>query len=319
MFSGRARALLAALLVLGLTLVIFDLRGGQGPFATLTSGVGAVLGGAERVGAAVASPFIGIRDWWGTWGDQRAKIAALESENQQLQSLVHRSENDRNRADQLDGLLRVAGVGEYRIVPAEVIAIGPAQDFAWTVTIDAGRADGIERDMSVINGDGLVGRVQSVRSNTSTVVLIVDSTISVGARVAGSGEVGILSGTGQQESMEFQMLDPLAPMRPGDALVTFGSKGGRPYAPGIPIGEVIKVQGTAGQLTRVATIRPFADMSALGVVGVVIRPPRTDPRDSVLPDRQGAATLPTPEPSQASAAPTPTAHELNASPVPSAS
>lgn len=319
MFTGRARALLAALLVLGLTLVIFDLRGGQGPFATFTSGAGAVVGGAERVGATLASPFLGVRDWWGTWGDQRAKIAELESENEQLRSLAHRSENERNRAEQLDGLLRVAGVGQYRIVPAEVIAIGPAQQFAWTVTIDAGRADGIERDMSVINGDGLVGRVQSVRSNTATVVLIVDATVSVGARVAGSGEVGILSGTGQQESMEFQMLDPLAPMKPGDALVTFGSKGGRPYAPGIPIGAVVNVQGTAGQLTRVATIRPFADMSALSVVGVVIKPPRTDPRDSVLPDRASPASVPTPVASDSASAPASPDVELDATPVPSSS
>ena len=98
-------------------------------------------------------------------------------------------------------------------------------------------------------------------------------------------------------------LDPLANVEIGAALVTFGSKNGKPYAPGIPIGEVTQVRGTAGQLTRVATIKPFARMSALSVVGVVVRPPRTDPRDSVLPDRPKAVTpSPTPMPSSTSAA-----------------
>ncbi|MBU6245048.1 MAG: rod shape-determining protein MreC [Actinomycetales bacterium] len=303
MFSQRTRILLTALLVASLTFVILDLRGGRGPFASLQTLVSSTVGGLERAGATVVSPVTGVRQWWGTWGDQRERIARLEQENLALRSMVVRSAEDRARADALDSLLRVAGAGRYRIVPAEVIAIGPKQEFAWTVTIDAGSRDGIEKDMSVINGDGLVGRVQAVNRNSSTVVLLTDATVSVGARIAGSEEVGILSGTGRQDSLEFQVLDPLATLRQGDALVTFGSRGGRPYAPGIPIGQVVEVSGSAGQLARIATVRPFADVSTLTIVGVVVRPPREDPRDSVLPAREGQPgasglpTLPTASPS----------------------
>lgn len=59
-----------------------------------------------------------------------------------------------------------------------------------------------------------------------------------------------------------QLLDPLAPVEAGEVLVTFGSRSGRPYAPGIPIGEIVEVSGTPGQLTRVATVRPFVDVSS---------------------------------------------------------
>ena len=303
MFQRRARVVIAVLIVVSLTFAILDLRGGKGPFATFRSVVGTALGGIERAGATVFSPVLAVGDWWGTWGDQRDTISALQAQNQALSDLVHRSAEDRARADALDGLLRVAGAGRYRITPAEVIAVGPEQEFSWTVTIDIGTQDGIERDMSVINADGLIGRISAVHRTTSTVVLIVDPSMSVGARIAGSEEVGILSGTGDQNSLEFQMLDPLANVEIGAALVTIGSKNGKPYAPGIPIGEVTQVRGTAGQLTRVATIKPFARMSALSVVGVVVRPPRTDPRDSVLPDRPKAVTpSPTPMPSSTSAA-----------------
>ena len=144
----------------------------------------------------------------------------------------------RARARALDELLRVSSTGRYRITPAEVISVGPAQDFAWTVGIDAGSLDGIEKDMTVINGAGLVGRVLKVNPTTSTVVLLVDVSSAVGGRVATTEEIGIVSGTGRQDSMDFQLLDPLAELVIGDALVTFGSRGGRPYAPGIPIGEV---------------------------------------------------------------------------------
>lgn len=313
MFSQRTRILLTVLLVASLTFVILDLRGGRGPFASLQSLASSTIGGLERAGATVVSPITTINQWWGTWGDQRERIRALEEENLALRSLVVRSAEDRARATALDALLGVAGAGQYRIVPAEVIAVGPKQEFGWTVTIDAGSRDGIEKDMAVINGDGLVGRVQAVNRNAATVVLLTDATVSVGARIAGSEEVGILSGTGRQDSLEFQVLDPLADLRVGDALVTFGSRGGRPYAPGIPIGEVVGVSGTAGQLARVATVQPFVDVSTLTIVGVVVRPPRQDPRDSVLPARAGASAQPL-IPILPSAAPTNTA-ELEAGPA----
>ncbi|MGI9136282.1 MAG: hypothetical protein ACR2JS_04375, partial [Candidatus Nanopelagicales bacterium] len=66
------------------------------------------------------------------------------------------------------------------------------------------------------------------------------------------------------------------------------------------IGEVLSVAGTAGQLSRIATVRPFADISTLSIVGVVVRPPRADPRDSVLPavpDAPAVIVQPTPTPS----------------------
>lgn len=280
--SRRARVLLAVLIVSALTLLILDLRGGQGPLGSARSAGSGVLGAVERGAATVFSPFFALRDWWGTLLSQSERITDLEAQNAQLRTEVERNAADRARANAVDALLGIAGVGQYRIVPAEVIAIGPAQDFSWTVTIDAGRRDGIERDMSVINGEGLVGRVESVARNTATVVLIVDASSAIGARIAQTDEVGILSGVGRQDSLDFQLLDPLAKLDVGNALITFGSRQGRPYAPGLPIGEVVDISGSAGQLNRIATVRPFVNVSTLSIVGVVTRPPRSDPRDSVL-------------------------------------
>lgn len=330
MLNQRTRIILAFLVIIAMTFTIFDLRGGKGPFSSVRSVLSSALGGVQVATSVIVSPITGIGSWWGTWGDQRARIAELESQNATLQDTAIRSAEDRARADALDQLLRVAGVGRYRIVPAEVIAVEAAQDFTWTVTIDAGRHDGLLTDMTVLNGQGLIGRILSTTRTTATVVLIVDASSAVGARVAGTEEIGILSGTGRQDSLEFQSLDPLADIAPGQALVTFGSRSGRPYAPGIPIGEVVDVSGTAGQLTRIATIRPFADVSALSIVGVVIRPPREDPRDSVLPSpaatTSGPSDLASPSPAPvddgASAAPTATAKpqkEKAAKPVPSSS
>jgi rod shape-determining protein MreC len=64
----------------------------------------------------------------------------------------------------------------------------------------------------------------------------------------------------------------------GDVVVSFGSEGGRPYAPGIPIGVVAEMRGTEGQLTRSAILAPYVDISNLDIVGVVLRAPESPPR-----------------------------------------
>ena len=55
-----------------------------------------------------------------------------------------------------------------------------------------------------------------------------------------------------------------------ETLVTFGSVGGRPYVPGVPVGTVATVTTQPGSLTPTALVKPFADFTGLGVVGVVV-------------------------------------------------
>ncbi len=114
--------------------------------------------------------------------------------------------------------------------------------------------------------------------------LLVDATSTVGARVESSMEVGFLNGTGDPRSLELQLLDPFAPVTVGDRLVSYGVKGGA-YVPGVPLGTITSVEGTPGQLTRIAKVQPFVDVTSLDLVGVVVQPPRTDPRDTVLPPK----------------------------------
>ena len=77
-------------------------------------------------------------------------------------------------------------------------------------------------------------------------------------------------------------------MQKGDRLVSFGFEGGV-YVAGIPLGTITEVRGTPGQLTRIATVVPFVDVTRLDLVGVIVQPPRTDPRDSVLPPKPTAS------------------------------
>ena len=288
--NRRTRTVLGLLLLVSLTLVVLSLRGGGDGARDSANGI---FGPVENAASAVVRP---IRDFLGSissLGTKDQQIEDLQRKNDELTAQLNTSDSARRRAQELDDLLRLAGAGQYATVPAQVIAFGPTQGFAWTITIDAGTKDGLKIDQNVVNGQGLVGRVVRVGQSTSVVALLVDATATVGARIENSGEVGFLNGTGDPRVLELQLLDPFAPAQVGDRLVSFGVRGGA-YVPGIPLGTIIEVSGTPGQLTRVAKVAPFVDVTSLDVVGVITEPPRTDPRDAVLPPKPSDSPAPTP-------------------------
>ncbi|HUY49741.1 MAG TPA: rod shape-determining protein MreC [Streptosporangiaceae bacterium] len=283
--TRRTRIFLGVLLAAALLLITIDYRGGvTSPLRGLRSAGGAVFGSVESVGNLISRPVAAFADGLTGSGSQ-ARIAALQRQVVGLRAQLSQQRLSKYDEAQLSQLLQLAGRGRYRIVTASVIAAGAAYDDS--VTIDAGRADGIKPDETVLNGQGLVGTVTAVNATTSTVLLSTDASVTVGVRLAGTGQIGVVTGTGKTMSgsglLRLQVFDVNAVLQPGQQLVTFGSVGGRPYVPGVPVGVITRVEGSASSLTKLALVRPYANDTALGVVGVVVVPPRTDPRFSVLP------------------------------------
>lgn len=283
--ARRTRPVLIVLLIVAIALITLDFRdSGSSPAHSVG---GAVFGPVEHLAGDVASPFVGM--YHAAAGNQGSEIASLQKQNDQLRAELSAEQLGKSDSAQLKQLLQLSGRGGYRVVPASVIAAGG--DYSDTVTIDAGSKDGIKTNETVLNGNGLVGTVTGVGSSTATVQLATDSAATVGVRLAGSNVIGAVAGTGQtmtsDNELRLTLFSGSATMAPGDALVTFGSVGGRPYVPGVPVGTVQTVTSQPGSLTQTALVKPFADFNGLGVVGVVIAPPRTNPRDSVLPGKAG--------------------------------
>ncbi|MBH5334829.1 rod shape-determining protein MreC [Streptomyces pactum] len=283
--TRESRLLLVLLVAIAFALITVDIRGGEdspldGARETAASVLGPVEEGVAGVVDPVGNAIAAVRD-----SDERHdRISDLERENAELKQRLGSDERNRARAAEFDRLMATAGRGQYGITGAEVIAIGSTQGFSWTVTIDVGSKDGIRRDMTVINGDGLVGRVTTVGRSTATVLLATDPDFTVGTRMEKSGEIGFANGQGDGP-LRVQLLNGKAKVKKGDRLVTFGSRGDRPFVPGVPVGEIVRVDTLDGGLTRTVQVRPYVGFTKLDIVGVVTRPPRDNPRDSVLPPR----------------------------------
>ena len=293
--TRRTRLVLSLLLIVAITMITLGYRDGSaGPLRGLRQFGGSVFGTAERVTATVTQPVARFFGGSPAAAGASPQLAAAEAQVVRLRAELSREQLNRAQYGQLSRLLALAGRGGYRIVAASVIAV--SQGYSESVTLDAGHDDGVRPQQTVLDGAGLVGTVTAVSAQTCTVLLASDPTSVVGIRLAGSGQLGWVTGTGKSASgagqLQLRVLDSGIVLRPGEELVTAASVHDQPYVPGVPVGVISQVQSSAGSLTPRALVRPYADFTTLDVVAVVVTPPRRDPGFSVLPPRP----RPRPEP-----------------------
>ncbi|OHV37245.1 MULTISPECIES: rod shape-determining protein MreC [Parafrankia] len=282
--TRRSRLVIAALLVLAFTLITLDYRTGDS--ATGVRGVlHSAVGGVENAVTTVTRPVGRTVSSLTHPNRYHDRADRLGEENAALRrQIADGAEIDRLAGD-LSDLRLLADKGQYTIVPARVIAVGDVTGMDWTVTINAGRRDGLAVDKVVVNASGLVGTVASVTDSTAVIKLLCDPTSRIGARLETTQLLGAVAGGQGPSSLTFTLYDASYQVKKGDRLVTFGSLD---YVAGVPIGEVTKVVDVGG-LSRTAEVRPFVSVGTLDMVGVVIGGPPADPGDRVLPPRPAPA------------------------------
>ena len=265
---------MVALVLACATLMILDHHPGAGsPLEPAREAMGSLLGPVEAGTSDAVRPLDAVGGWFTSRRAMQQDIAALQSQNARLRSQQATTRYQRNQLAEYQGLTAAAKALGQTLVPAHVVAYGPAQDFSRTVTIDAGSDAGVQPDQTVLNDDGLVGRVLQVTATTATVLLIVDTESVVGGRVGASMKVGFLrglGGLGNQGTLDLQLVDQSQAPVKGDTIVTWGSTGGQPYVAGVPIGRVTAVYASLRESSQRAVISPYVDFGALDLVGVVV-------------------------------------------------
>jgi rod shape-determining protein MreC len=317
--SRRTRLVLGVLLIVAIALITLDFRdGGVSPVRN----VGAdIFGPVERVTHDVTDPVSSLFDSITGGPSAQSTIANLQQENAELRAELSQAQLSKADKQQLAQLLQL-DAGGYRVVAASVIAAGG--DYSDTVTLDAGRVDGIKPDETVLNGSGFVGTVTQVSEDTSTVLLADDASSVIGVQMAGGGEIGEVTGTGKSVSgpglLRLTLFEANATLQPGQQVDTYASLNDQPEVPGVPVGTVVSVSSGAS-LTQTALVRPFVNFVTLGVVGIVVQVPRHSPRISILPRPAPTVTVtvtPSPTASAVASSGTPSSG-VSASPSASAS
>ena len=300
--EGRTRLLLIILIVTSLFLITLDLRGVK-ILDGVRSGTQNVLAPFQKAGTTVVSPF---RNFFGDvthLGRTRNQIEKLKAENAKLRSKLLQRKNADGELLQLKSVLDLSGRANYKVIAARVISQGSSTSFSQTVTIDIGTSSGVRPNMTVLSGEGLVGVVKESYAHSALIMLATDPDFKVGVRIAGSQQIGILSGGGSKRA-SLQLLDNQSIVKVGDILLARGSTHNRPFVPGVPVGVISAVDSSAGSIAQSATVMLYPNFSALGIVSVVLSAGKNNPGDALVP----AASAPSPVPTvTVYATPSPTA------------
>ena len=289
--EGRTRFLLIILIVTSLFLITLDLRG-VSVLDNARQGTQTILSPFQKAGNVILSPFKNFLSDVTHLGRTRHQIEKLRADNAKLKASLLNRKNADAQLKQLKSILDLAGTAGYKVVSAKVISQGSSQSFSQTITIDSGSNAGIKKNMTVLSQTGIAGVVKDVYPTTALVMLATDPSFKIGVRVAGTQQIGILSGRGSR-SGALQLLDNLTTVKVGDVLLARGSVANRPFVPGVPVGYVTAVDNSAGEIAQSGAVRFYTNFGGLGVVAVVVGAPVTNPGDALIPPKPVPTPIPT--------------------------
>jgi rod shape-determining protein MreC len=264
-----------------LLIITLDFRqGATGPLAEAGKATKAAMAPLQEAVSTVTEPV-------GDFFRGLANLPSLAEDNERLeqeladaQAQAAGAEQVQAAYDELIGLFGLQETLDPDAVPATVIGNG-ISNFEWSVTIDKGASDGIERDMPVVVGDvgspRLVGRVTEVTPISSEVQLTIDPDWAAAGALGTSGETGTVIGRGPDD-LRMELIESGTEIDlSGDPIPVFtvsyslGDEQGL-YPPNLLIGTVSQVLEGTNELQPVVLIRPAVDFSSLEYV-LVLTPP----------------------------------------------
>jgi len=196
--------------------------------------------------------------------------AGLETQLEELQNkyntlLEEQAENKRLRA-----LLNISDQYSTEWEPVVTRVTGRnANTWYETITIRGGENMGFVKDMPVINGDGLVGRILNVSKYSSEVLLLLDNNASAACLTQVSRTPGVVEASPDESSLLQLIHIPYdSPIEKYETVLTSGLGG--IYPKGLRVGFITDIQQEPGGLMLTATIQPFVDFDRLEEVLVLL-------------------------------------------------
>lgn len=287
----RRRAVLALLVVVSLILLsTYFGEADSGPLHSVQRGIVTIFSPIQKGASTLLTPVRDIAGFFSSTFHAKDQVAQLRSENQKLLGEVaaYRAADIQNQQLRADIKLNDSiGISNYRPVSASIIGSDPSLWYD-QIYVSAGSDQGVSTGQPVIGEGGLVGLVTVVTADQSTVSLITDHTIEIGAEVEdGVGNVGVLQPqVGNPNELVLSDLPTTANVQNQDLVVTAGFHYGKLasyYPPDIPIGVVSNANEVTLASSGQVQVKPVVDLHTLDVVEILTKPHPGTTSASVLP------------------------------------
>ena len=204
------------------------------------------------------------------------QIEEMRRENQQLRDQLAQAQEALRENAQLRQALNWQRRVLWQLKPARVIGQDPANWWR-TIIIDVGLREGLRPNMPVLTAEGLVGRIEKVGPDRSSVVMVGDPNCRFSAQVQDPRDKsiaakGIISPS--VSSMNRLLVDLIyvpgvAVLKPGQSVVTSGD--GVTFPKGITVGQIVDVRTNDYGMNLEARVNLAVNLNRLEQVWVLLQ------------------------------------------------
>jgi rod shape-determining protein MreC len=161
---------------------------------------------------AALAPFFEVRHQFFSYFKRNQHNQQLLEDNQYL---LEKLINEQSKALLLDSI-------PFEVIPAQVIRNSIQLNYNH-LTLNAGKKSGIHNEMGVISAKGVVGVVHSTNEETSSVISLLNKSLSINAKLKKSNHFGSLHWNGDSpKDMILSDVPLAATLEVGDTIVTGG-------------------------------------------------------------------------------------------------
>ena len=201
----------------------------------------------------------------------------LNQHNQQLlednQYLLKKLINEQSQALLLDSI-------PFEVIPAQVIRNSIQLNYNH-IKLNAGKKSGLHKEMGIISAKGVIGIVHSINEETSSVISLLNKSLSINAKLKKSNHFGSLHWNGDSPNDMMLSDVPLAAsVQVGDTIVTGGMSAVFPKY--IDLGVVREIIVPTNDNYYQLHISLFQDMTNLDYVYGVVIPKAETIKDMII-------------------------------------
>jgi rod shape-determining protein MreC len=273
----KRQVVLAALLLVSMAMLTLYFREPMGGVLHSTQRGGLrVISPVESGISTALDPFRNSYQWVTGIFSAQGENGRLREESDRLRtevvSLREEAEENKRLREMLGFVNQPSFPEDYKFIPARVIGRSGS---AWnaTITINRGTDTGLQLGQTVVSGQGLVGQISAVTTNSAQVLLIIDQNSHVEAKLQNGATTGTVLGS-INGLLEMDFVDKNQKVMKNDVVVTSGS--GKLFVKGIQIGVVDETADQEIEYFKSVSISPFVDFGRLEEVMVLLPPAGAD-------------------------------------------
>src|SRR6266478_6202455 len=179
-----SRTSIIALLIFGAILGYF-LSFGADTTRKFQARIYQILAPFFTTGSGLQKQITSVRTGLKSLEELEKENASLRVDNRQLRATNSALRDVEHEVNRLRHAINYRERSVFKLIAAEVVT---RDSSTWwrTVTINRGKQEGIETDMSGVTDEGLIGKTTTVSDSVSVVLLVSDENCKVAASVEGS-------------------------------------------------------------------------------------------------------------------------------------